>query len=230
MEPLSAQQAAAAPVSFTVYDHLFLVFIALVFCVVTWLGVFTRQEALKTEATKSNGEAWANWFKEASTKRFEAHYDVAACAGGEPANTPNAAPAGPAAAALPDKKAVAATAAATVAATATATATATAAAPSPAAGSWGACLAQLLLDSSFKDMRNPFTGQAPRHIGTCVSSDISLAGAIDIDKSVATPAGSAMPFVKSNLVSTDSIKEKLHLSITVCDKGGYPIKITDVEF
>ena len=87
-----------------------------------------------------------------------------------------------------------------------------------------------MLNSSLKNQSNPFTGKPPRLAETCVGSNIKLAGDIDIDKSVATPAGSAVAFVKSNLTATDSIKEKLQLSITVCDKGGYPIKISDIEF
>jgi hypothetical protein len=214
-EPKPEVAPAAPPAYFTVYDGMFLVFITLVFGVVTWLGVFARQEALKTEGAKSNGEAWVSWFKDASKKRFEANYAFPACAGGDMAKAANAAPALPAAAGLPEAKA--SEAAAQVAA-------------SSAAGTWGGCLEQLLLESSFKDMRNPFSGKPARYIETCVASNLSLAGGIDIDKSIATPAGSAVAFVKSNLTATDSIKEKLQLSITVCDKGGYPIKISDVEF
>ena len=215
METLTAPKPAAPPANFTIYDGLFLVFIVVVFCVVTLLGVVTRQEALKTEAAKSNAETWATWFKGASKERFEANYAYAACAGGGKTNAISAAPAPTAAATSPENKADAA---------------APAEAPSPAAGTWGGCLAQLQLDTSLKDLRNPFTGMALRHIEACVPSDRSLAGDIHIQKSVATPNGSAIPFVKSNMALTDSTLEKLQLSITVCDKGGYPIKITDIEF
>jgi hypothetical protein len=221
-EPKPDAPPAAAPKYFTVYDGIFLVFIAMVFGVVTWLGVFTRQEALKTEGAKANGEAWVTWFKDESKKRFEANYAFPACAGGDTAKAVavavvavNAAPALPAAAGLPEAKASQAAGQAVAAS---------------AAGTWGGCLEQLMLDSSLKAQSNPFTGKPPRLIETCVASNIKLAGDIDIDKSVATPAGSAVAFVKSNLTPTDSIKEKLQLSITVCDKGGYPIKISDVEF
>jgi len=216
-EPKPEAPPAAPPAYFTVYDGIFLAFIALVFAVVTWLGVFTRQEALKTEGAKSNGEAWVTWFKDESKKRFEANYAFPACAGGDTAKAVevNSAPALPAAPWLPEAKA--SEAAGQVAA-------------SPAAATWGGCLEQLMLNSSLKTQSNPFTGKPPRLIETCVASNIKLAGDIDIDKSVATPAGSAVAFVKSNLTATDSIKEKLQLSITVCDKGGYPIKISDVEF
>jgi hypothetical protein len=215
MKTLPAPKTGAPPASLTMYDRLFLVFIAVVFCVVTLLGVVTRQEALKTEAAKSNGETWATWLKEASKERFEANYAYPACAGGGKANAKNPAPAPTAAAQSSENRADEA---------------APAEAPSPAAGIWGGCLAQLLLETSLKDVRNPFTGKAPRYIATCVPSDSRLAGDIQIEKSVATPTGSAIPFVKSNLELTDSTIEKLQLSITVCDKGGYPIKISDIEF
>jgi len=216
-EPKPEAPPAAPPAYFTVYDGIFLVFIAMVFGIVTWLGVFTRQEALKTEAAKANGEAWVTWFKDESKKRFEANYAFPACAGGDTAKAVavNSAPTLPAAPGLPEAKASEA-AGQVPAASATAT--------------WGGCLEQLMLNSSLKNQSNPFSGKPPRLIETCVASNIKLAGEIDIDKSVATPAGSAVAFVKSNLTSTDSIKEKLQLSITVCDKGGYPIKISDIEF
>ena len=226
-EPKPEAPPAAPPAYFTVYDGFFLVFIAMVFGVVTWLGVYTRQEALKTEAAKANGEAWVAWFKDEGKKRFEANYANPACAGGDTAKAVavavavNAAPALPAAPGLPEAKASEAAAPASVAAPAAATS---------AAGTWGGCLEQLMRNSSLKNQSNPFTGKPPLLTETCVGSNIKLAGDIDIDKSVATPPGSAVAFVKSNLTSTDSIKEKLQLTITVCDKGGYPIKISDVEF
>ncbi len=234
METLAEPKPEAPPAVppsayFTVYDGIFLAFIALVFAVVTWLGVFTRQEALKTEAAKANGEAWVTWFKDEGKKRFEANYAFPACAGGDTAKAVavNSAPALPAAPGLPEAKA---SEAAAPAAPASVAAPAPAAAAAPAPGTWGGCLEQLMLSSSLKNQSNPFTGKPPRLTETCVGSNIKLAGDIDIDKSVATPPGSAVAFVKSNLTSTDSIKEKLQLTITVCDKGGYPIKISDVEF
>jgi len=214
-EPTPEAPPAAPPTFFTVYDGMFLVLIAVVLGLVTWLGVFSRQEALKTEAAKANGEAWVTWFKDESKKRFEANYAIPACAGGNTAKAENAAPALPAAAGLPEAKA--------------SEAAGQVAAPS-AAGTWGGCLEQLMLSSSLKNQNNAFTGKPPRLIEACAASNIKLAGDIDIDKSIATPAGSAVAFVKSNLTPTDSIKEKLQLTITVCDKGGYPIKISDIEF
>ena len=215
MDTTAEPTPAAPPAYFTVYDGIFLAFIVLVFAIVTWLGVFTRQEALKTEGAKSNGEAWVTWLQDEGKKRFEPNYAYSACAGGDTAKAANVAPALPAAPGLPEAKA--SEAAAQVAA-------------SSAAGTWGGCLDQLMLHSSLKNQTNPFTGKPPRLIETCAGSNIKLGGEIDIDKSIATPAGSAVPFVKSNLTQTDSIKEKLQLTITVCDKGGYPIKISDIEF
>ena len=106
-----------------------------------------------------------------------------------------------------------------------------AAAPALAAKStWGACLDELLTKTELKNMRNPFLGQAPKFVTECKASDRSVAGGIDLDKITATPAGSAVATVKSDLVRTDAISEKIKIAVTVCDKGGYPIKIDEIDF
>lgn len=212
METSSELKPEKPPATFTRYDGVFLVFLLLVFCVVTWLGIFARQEALKTEVAKSNGEAWVTWFKYASQERFQDNYAYQACAGGDPGKAIAAAPATPPLAETNAEQPAAPVATAS------------------AANTWEGCLKQLLQSTSFKDMRNPFTGKPASYVENCVASDISLAGGIDFKKSLATPPGSAVPFVKSNLTPTDSIKEKQLLTVIVCDKGGYPIKISDVEF
>jgi hypothetical protein len=167
-----------------------------VFCLVCWLGVFARAEALKTEATKQNGEALAAWLKAASEARFKPGYVYTACAGGSEDEAP-----------------------------------AETAAPALAAKStWGTCLDELLTKTELKNMRNPFLGQTPKFVTECSSSDRSVVGAIDLDKIIATPVGSAVATVKSDLVRTDAISEKIKIAITVCDKGGYPIKIEEIDF
>jgi hypothetical protein len=48
---------------------------------------------------------------------------------------------------------------------------------------------------------------------------------------VATPAGSAIPVVISQLTEpADSIQDKVQIRISVCDKGGYPIQVSELEF
>lgn len=189
-------QPAAQTASFTFVDGLFCLFMVVVFCLVCWLGVFTRAEALKTEATKQNGEALAAWLKAASDPRFKPGYVYAACAG----VSESAAPAEAAAPALAAKP------------------------------TWGACVDELLTKTELKNMRNPFLGQMPKFVTECSSSDRSAIGAIHLDKIIATPAGSAVATVKSDLVRTDAISEKIKIAITVCDKGGYPIKIDEIDF
>ena len=189
-------QPAAQTASFTFVDGLFCLFMVVVFCLVCWLGVFTREEALKTEATKRNGEALAAWLKAASDARFKPGYVYAACAG----VSESAAPAEAAAPALAAKP------------------------------TWGACVDELLTKTELKNMRNPFLGQMPKFVTECSASDRSVIGAIRLDKIIATPAGSAVATVKSELVRTDAIAEKIKIAITVCDKGGYPIKIDEIDF
>ena len=189
-------QPAAQTASFTFVDGLFCLFMVVVFCLVCWLGVFTRDEALKTEATKQNGEALAAWLKAASDARFKPGYVYAACASvGE-----GAAPAEDAAPALAAKP------------------------------TWGACVDELLTKTELKNMRNPFVGQMPKFVTECSASDRSVAGGIDLDKITATPSGSAVATVKSDLVRTDAISEKIKIAVTICDRGGYPIKIEEIDF
>ena len=189
-------QPAAQTASFTFVDGLFCLFMVVVFCLVCWLGVCTREEALKTEATKRNGEALAAWLKAASDARFKPGYVYAACAG----VSESAAPAEAAAPALAAKP------------------------------TWGACVDELLTKTELKNMRNPFLGQMPKFVTECSASDRSVIGAIRLDKIIATPAGSAVATVKSDLVRTDAISEKIKIAVTVCNKGGYPIKIDEIDF
>jgi hypothetical protein len=55
-------------------------------------------------------------------------------------------------------------------------------------------------------------------------------GGIFLEKLMATPLGSAVPVVASQLVDIDPIDTKLSLKLTVCDKGGYPVKVDEFEF
>lgn len=172
-------------------DKLFLAFLVLIVIAVTWLGVVNYKEALKTEASKSNGEAWVAWLTEAGTQRFEADTTLTACKGGvKPA--------------------------------------ADAKANDP--GTWGACLAHIMATTDLKDQINPFFNKTPHFVAACVPSDRTLMGAILLEDLMPTPPGSATPFVASQLLETDSIDYKMQLRLSVCDKGGYAIKVAEFEF
>jgi hypothetical protein len=51
-----------------------------------------------------------------------------------------------------------------------------------------------------------------------------------LEKLVPTPAGSAIPMVASQVVEMDAIDTKVAMKLTVCDKGGYAIKVDEFEF
>ena len=99
----------------------------------------------------------------------------------------------------------------------------------PKTSNWGACLEHLMAND-FKSMQNPFNNKPPAFIEACNPSDKSLKGEIVLLKNTATPAGSAVSAVSSKLVAEDSIDQKLQLSIAICDKGAYLVKVTDFEF
>ena len=189
----------------------FLALMAGVVIAVVWIGMLSFKEGMKTEDSKRNGEAWVAWLSEASSKRHEPGYALAACAGGTPAAVVEAV-----AVAAPEPAAD--------------VPTPPAAAPASAANTWGGCLADMWKQKPFADMVNPFTGKAPVLIEKCDPADYTLHGNISIDKSIANPIGSAVAATVSPLVASDAIDAKLQLTLAVCDKGGYPIKVSDFEF
>lgn len=179
------------PLGPTTADKLFLAFLVVIIFAVTWLGVINYKEALKTEASKSNGEAWVAWMTEAGTQRFEADTPLTACKGGVKP--------------IADAKVT-----------------------DP--GTWGACMAHIMANTDLKDQINPFFNAKPHFVGACVPSDRTLMGAILLEDLMPTPPGSATPFVASQLLETDAIDYKMQLRLSVCDKGGYAIKVAEFEF
>ena len=99
----------------------------------------------------------------------------------------------------------------------------------PKASTWGACLEHLMAND-FKSMQNSFNNKPPAFIEACIPGDQSLRGEIVLLKNTPTPAGSAVATVSSKLVAEDSIDQKLQLSIAICDKGAYLVKVSDFEF
>ena len=213
-QPGDPQHQAQGP-SFTIADGFFCLFMVFMFGAVCWLGLFTRGEALKTESAKQNGEAWVAWLKAASEDRFKPGYQYSACAGLSPDE------AGPGAQALvPSASADAASAA-----------TASSPPPAPAAkATWGGCLEELMAKSELKNLRNPFIGGVPKFVTECSPADRSVVGAMDLDKIIPTPVGSAVATVKSDLVNGDLISEKIKIVVTVCDRSADSIKIDEIDF
>jgi hypothetical protein len=212
MEPTIHQKPSEPQTSPTTADILFMIFLICMLVAVFWIGRLVYDEGKKTEDAKKHGEDLVSWLSEAGNQRFKPGYAHAACAGvpetPKGATDKSTATVKPVLAADKDDKE----------------------ADQSAPGSWGACLKHLLTKTEFKDMRNPFTGEAPQFAALCVPADRTLAGAIVIEKMIPTPPGSAVPVANSQLVDTDPIEQKLHLRITVCDKGSYPINVGELDF
>ena len=95
METQAEPRAAGAPNRGDQSDSNFgfLALMAGVVIAVVWIGMLSFKEGMKTEESKRNGEAWVAWLSEASSKRHEPGYALAACAGGTPAAVAVVAPA-----------------------------------------------------------------------------------------------------------------------------------------
>lgn len=175
------------------YDYLFMAFMVVIVIAVTLLGVVNYKEALKTEASKLNGEAWVAWLTDTGTQRFEADYKLTECKGGVK----------PAADAKKDE---------------------------PVLGTWGACFAYAMKNTELKDQINPFFNATPQFLAKCDPADRTVMGSFVLEDLMPTPPGSATPFVATQLVDADPIDYKMQLRLSVCDKGGYAIKIAEFEF
>ena len=212
-------------------EYGFLALMVLVLITISWIGMQSYGEGIKTEKTKHNGETWAAWLTENCAKRFEAGYALAACAGGPAA----AVAPEPAAAIEPTEPAAATepTAPNEQAPSAEGETLAKAAPAAPATAApktWGTCLEAILKNTELKDVVNPFTGKPPEFIEKCDPADYTLHGNIAIEKSVANPVGSAVAATVSPLVAADAIDTKLQLKLSICDKGAYPVKVSEFEF
>ena len=96
---------------------------------------------------------------------------------------------------------------------------------------WGDCFKELTEKvAPLNNLTNPFSNVPVHFVAKCDPKDRSTIGAIFLEKLMATPVGSAIPVVASQLVDTDPIDTKLSLKLTVCDKGGYPVKVDEFEF
>jgi hypothetical protein len=166
--------------------------VAVIFAVI-WLGVINYKEAVKTETSKSNGEALVSWLTETGLKRFDPDTPHEACKGGVK----------PAADVKPG---------------------------APIPGTWGPCFAYLMAKSEIKELVNPFFNAPPKLISQCVPSDRTVMGTFMIENLVATPPGSANPLIISPISDATPIDTKLQLRMSVCDKGGYAIKISEFDF
>ena len=100
----------------------------------------------------------------------------------------------------------------------------------PVLGTWGACLDYIMKNTELKNQTNTFFNEPPKLLEKCIPTDTSTAGAIILEDLMPTPPGSAIPFVGSQLVEADPIDYKMQLRLSVCDKGGYPIKVAEFEF
>ena len=204
MENTQSHTAHPVKTTPTLADWIFILIVLAILTLVANLGHSAYLEAMHTENSKKNGEDIAAWLTDIGTNRFKKNFDHHACAGGKaPVKPPEVDADGDG---EPDVS------------------------TEPVPGTWGACFQHMMADSDLKDLVNPFFNEPPKFIAACNPDDDSLMGSIVLEKMVATPPGSAVPVINSQLVDTDAIDQKMQLRVSVCDKGSYAIKIAEFEF
>lgn len=96
---------------------------------------------------------------------------------------------------------------------------------------WAGCVKELVsVAGPLGGALNPFSGSPMALVARCEAGYPGTSGQILLEKISATPAGSAVPFVVLPLSGEERLNSDLNLRVTVCDKGGYPIRIGETEF
>jgi hypothetical protein len=206
---IEANTASGKP---NLMDQFFGVTLLGVIAFVSWVGYLSYHEGLKIETSKLHGEAWIQWMVDASANRFQANFQPAACAG---QTAPLTAP----------------TLLAASDSTTTSDATQAASGTSAKASSWGTCFNTLTqANGPWASQINPFSGAQIRLVPKCDKTDLTVAGNMVFEKLTPTPPGSPVPVVASLLSEVDLLDQKIMLRLTLCDKGGDPIRIGEFEF
>ena len=90
MDTPTPNPGAAASPGLNTTDWLFVLSIFVALGLVAYLGTHSYKDAMKTETTKRNGEALAQWMQDTAAARFAEDFANKACAG---STAPAAAPA-----------------------------------------------------------------------------------------------------------------------------------------
>jgi hypothetical protein len=105
--------------------------------------------------------------------------------------------------------------------------------PSERVGSslWRDCAGALTeMGGPLAGVRNAFSGEPIRFIARCDPSDRKSPGQLVIERISANPPGSAVPQWIAPVAPDAAMDQPLTLRVTVCDKGGYGVKIGEAEF
>ena len=94
---------------------------------------------------------------------------------------------------------------------------------------WGGCFKSLTQTGGpWSGQINPFSNTPVQLVPKCDKSDRSVAGHFYFEKLMPTPPGSPLPSVTSPLAAADPLGQKVQLRLTLCDKGGDPLRIGEV--
>lgn len=190
-------------------DQIFGVMLLGVIVFVSWVGYLSHHEGLKIETSKRSGEAWLQWLGNASAPRFKADFQPAPCASQAAAEAT-------------------ASEASNVQALGNEVPVPAKTATGPA---WGACYKALTqANGPWASQTNPFSGAQVRLVPKCDKTDLTVAGNFVLEKLTPTPPGSTVPVVASLLSDVEILSQKILLRLTLCDKGGDPIRIGEIEF
>ena len=205
-------------------EVLFLLSLPVALAAVIYSGTLSFKEGQRLEVAKSNGQELVKWAETAASANEK----------GEP-STPQDCSAVAAADKVATSASAAEPAAAGSAVSATPAAPASAAAPSNSSASappstWGKCKQALLAPGGLlAQAKNPFNPEEPVVGVKCERDKPATRGQVVVEKGTSPPAGMSGSVSYGAIEDSEPMVKGLMLKILVCDKGSYPIKVSEVK-
>jgi len=94
---------------------------------------------------------------------------------------------------------------------------------------WQACFAHMQTLPALAELTNPYSGDKLTAIEACVAGDLNTSGSLVFKRVDSNPPGSATPTNVVNLTPDTTLDVASVIQVKVCDRGGYPISIGEIE-
>lgn len=95
---------------------------------------------------------------------------------------------------------------------------------------WEGCFEAIQAMPNVASLLNPYSGEKLAAIDACVPGNLKTSGHLVFKRVDANPPGSATPTNVVGLTPDTTLEVPRVIQIKVCDRGGYPISIGEVEF
>lgn len=200
-------------------EVLFLLSLPLALVAVIYSGTLSFKEGQRLEVAKANGQEVVKWAEAAASSLEKGEASVSLlCSAVPPVESASAASAAPAASEAQNGS------------TSSSSADKSAAAASAPAITWGKCRQALVAQGGpLAEAENPFNPKESVLGTKCERDKPMTRGQVVVEKGTPPPPGFPGSVAFGSIEDSEPLVKGLTLKILVCDKGSYPIKVSEVK-